>query len=212
MKDFSYKDQRQVRRDILSQYGHLDHIYFSGNNNVLISVPHGIVQTRLGKQKGAEIGTIPMGTYIKNNTNSHIIIKTKNNYDDANVDINCPYRKTIEKIIKQNNIKYLIDFHGLSRKTPCDVNLGTRLEQNILPDYTAFTNLLNALSKVFDVQIDYPFMASGNTISSTNSKKYGIFTLQVETNCGLTNTYKTIDKFNQLVKIFSDWINNFLKK
>lgn len=171
-------------------------------------MPHGIVQTRLEKQKGAEIGTIPMGRLVAENTDSHIIIKTKNNYDDANFDNNLPYRDTIDEIIKKHKIKYLIDFHGLSRKCPFDINLGTRIGKNINASPRALEKLLRFLAPEFTLGLDQPFMATSRTISGHYADKYNIFTLQVEINCGLTNTYKTIDKFNRLVQIFSEWINS----
>lgn len=98
MIDFT--QTKAIRREILQKNSDKDSLYIPDTNNILISVPHGVVQTRLGKQKVAEIGTIPTGWIIANATNCHLLIKTKNNFDDANFDEHCEYRKRLANLIE----------------------------------------------------------------------------------------------------------------
>ncbi len=208
MKKFSYNHTLLLRKKILSENSKHDHIFLCGQNNVLISAPHGVSQTRLGKHKVAEIGTIPLAALVASSTNSHALIKTKNNFDDANFDSDCMYRKSLAKIIKEKNIKYLIDFHGLAAHREMDINLGTNFGNNIKADEPVFKNLLSTLKKDFKVVVDQPFMASETTISGHFSKEFNIFTIQIEVNCKITNKKENIDSFNKLASLICDWINS----
>lgn len=208
MKDFTYNRIKFIRKTILNNNKHVDSLFIEGTNNVLISVPHGVAQTRLGKHKVAEIGTVSTGKILADETNCNILIKTKNNFDDANFDRNCEYRKKLKQIIKKHNIKYLIDLHGLAKWRDCDVNLGTNLGNNIENDIELFNRLNNMLCENFNVKIDVPFMASGNTISACVKRDFNIWTLQIEINCSITNHKENINKYNLLLQCLSTWIKS----
>lgn len=206
MKKFSFKTTQQIRKEILTENKNKDSVFFVGSNNILISVPHGVSQTRYGKLKVAEIGTIPLGKLIADNTKSHIILKTKNNFDDANIDKDCDYRKKVAKIIKQHNIKYILDIHSLAKYRACDVNLGVHLGLNIKQDEQAYDKLVEMLEKNFLVSIDEPFMASTGTISGFYAKEFGLWTIQIETNCKILTEPKEIKRFNLLANTLEQWI------
>ena len=206
MKKFTFDETWEIRNSILDNNKNNDFVFYEGKNNVLISVPHGVPQTRLGKQKYPEMGSIQTGKILADNTNSHILIKTTNNFDDANFDEKSLYRDKIKEIIKAFDIKYLIDIHGLSKQRKFDVNLGTNLGNNIKKDEEKFDLLMANLQKDFSVSIDQPFMGSKQTICGYFSKAYDLWTLQIEINCGLTNYAENIEKFNLLIDVLICWI------
>ena len=204
----SFKTFSNIRKDTLKTYGENDHIFQQTNSSVLISAPHGVPQTRLGRLKVAEIGSISMATIFAQNTNSNLLIKTKNNHDDANYDTDCEYRKTLAEIIKKQNIKYLIDIHGLAKFRTCDINLGSNFEQNIKQNPKLFFSLKNALESAgFSVSIDEPFCAGPQTIAGFFAKNFNIWTIQMEINCDITNNPKNINKCNLLINTLIDWHN-----
>lgn len=211
-KKFSFYKTRKIRSDLLKEAKGKDNVFFEGENEVLISVPHGVSQTRLGKHKVAEPGTIPLGFLIAEKTKSHIIIKTKNNFDDANFDMVCAYRRKMKKIIKEKNIKFLIDFHELARSRDCDLNFGTNLEMNIKKDISKFDRLYEILNKDFSIKNDTPFMATGHRISACMAKEFGIWCLQIEVNCVITNERINIERFNTLVDGISQWIEEISER
>lgn len=211
MKDFNFNNTKLIRKKILNENKNVDSCFIQGNNNILISVPHGVSQTRLGKYKVAEIGTIPTGIILGKNTLSHVLIKTQNNFDDANFDVDCNYRKRLKEIIKTYNIKYVIDIHGLAKWRDYDINFGTNLCNNIENDVKLYNKLLEMLSSKFKVKTDYPFMGSGNTISSCVKKDFDIWTLQVEINCNITNYSENIEKYKTLLEILTAWLKSFDK-
>lgn len=213
MKKLSFNKFVQTRKDFLQEYKNQDHVIFSGENNVLISAPHGVTQLRLGRLKVPEIGALAIALCLKKETDSFFIAKTKYNNDDANFDETSLYKDSIKRLIKQHNIKYIIDIHGLAQSRDCDVNLGTHLGDNVKTDLRAF-DLLNKMLKNngFKVSIDQPFMAGASTICGSIKKEFeDVWTLQIEINCGISNKKENFEKNQNLIKTISDWIKIITK-
>lgn len=206
MKNLSFNKAKELRKDILANNKTKDFVFFAGENNILISVPHGVSQTRLGKQKVAEIGTIPLGIALAKETGSNLLVKTKNNFDDANFDENCNYRKFICKLAESGKIKYIIDLHGLASWRNYDINLGINFGNNIKQNTILFDKITKRLKQHFNLSVDVPFKASTKTISGYFAENFDIWTIQIETNCSITNSSKNIDKFNLLLKTLADWL------
>lgn len=205
--EMNYSQFKEIRKSILSKHKDDDNFYIKGTNNVLISCPHAVPQTRLGKLKVAEMGTLSFGYFLAQQTSSHYIVKTKNNYDDANFDAVSIYREKMKKIIKENNIKYIFDIHGLSRSHEIDLNFGTHHDENIKNDRKLFEKLIEGVKNDFFYSIDNPYSGGYGTISGYFSKEFGAWTLQVEINCGITNDPKNIKKQNLLLTKFVELIN-----
>lgn len=208
MKSFNQIHNKRI--EFLRDKSSKDHVIIQGNNNVIISAPHGVDQVRLGRHKVREIGSIATSLFLQEQTNCYLIAKTKNNYDDANFDKKSSYKQDLLRCIEKNNIKYVVDIHGLAEKRGIDVNFGTHLGQNIKADESAFENLYNAFIKNnFVISIDQPFMGGGNTISHFIQKtKTDVFSLQIEINCAITNKKENFNKYQCLLKILVDWINH----
>lgn len=201
-----YGDLSKIRKQFFEENTD-DHAYFQTNSSVLISAPHGVSQVRLGSLKVAEIGTIPIATMVAKHMKANLIVKTRNDDDDANFVENCPYRDTIAKAIQTQNIKYLIDFHGLAKHRPCDINLGINFGQNIARNQKLFASLKNALeTQGFSVSIDEPFCAGPRTIAGHFARNSNIWTIQIEINSSITNMPKNIDKCNLLINTLIDWL------
>lgn len=200
----NYTEYIQNRKDFLHKNSQKDYVYIDADSNILISAPHGVVQTRLGRQKVAELGSIALALHLHKKTNTNFIAKTKNNFDDANFDESSPYKDEIKSHL--SNLKYLIDFHGLASFRPYDVNLGINLGKNIAKNKQAFENLCTSLvQNGFIVSIDQPFAGGGKTIAGTFGDS--IWTIQVEVNYHITNHPKSAKKLSLLVDIFTNWIN-----
>lgn len=208
-KIVSFDKLHNQRKSFLKEFANKDHIIVNGTNNILISAPHGVSQVRLGKHKVSEIGSLSTALYLKANTGCSLIAKTKNNNDDANFDGRSSYKNSIKSLIMDNNIKYIIDIHGLGANRECDINLGTHLGNNIQNDINAF-NLLNKLlsDNGYKVSIDQPFMAGSQTICGSIKNEFSnVWTLQIEINCAITNRKENFVRYKQLLNIFIEWIN-----
>ena len=212
MKNLSFDRLHNLRKDFMNKNEHLDHKVVDGSNKVLISAPHGVSQVRLGKLKFKEIGSVATALYLSGKTNSYLIAKTKNNNDDANFDTDCAYRKTLKKLIVDKEIKYLIDFHGLSPKRDIDVNLGIHFGKNIETNEALMTSLYNELvMHGYSCTIDQPFMAGLCTVSGGMKSEFPhLWTIQIEINCAITNQAENFTKYSRLLTILEDWLNSII--
>ena len=203
----SFDKLHTIRKMFLSENKLKDHIFAVGTSPVLISAPHGVSQVRLGKLKPSEIGSLATALFLKKHTNCHLIAKTKNNNDDANFDEECRYKTHIKEIIKSNNVKFVLDLHGLAAFRECDINLGTHLGANIVSNKRAYVALVKLLEDSdFSVSVDQPFMAGANTISSFVKKEFPeVWAIQIEVNCSITNKKENFDKYKKLLSALYEW-------
>lgn len=89
------------------------HIILLGDKKILFSAPHAVEQTRDGKIKFAEKETADIAR-ILNKMGYPCIIKTENQGDDANFDLESEYKADLVEFIKENHIEGVIDLHQLS--------------------------------------------------------------------------------------------------
>ena len=205
----SFEEFHRARKDFIKLNNIHDHVVVKGNN-ILLSAPHGVPQVRLGKSKVAEIGSLSTAIAVQSGTGATLIAKTRCNNDDANFDINSPYKDTICEMVAQREIEYVIDFHGLASHRDCDINLGVHLGKNIETNNEIFERLVYALeSNGFEVSIDQPFMAGSGTVSGAIKNTFPrVWTIQIEINCAITNNKKNISKCRRLIDILVYWINS----
>lgn len=206
----NHKRFKNLRNNFLNKHKDNDHVVIEGKKKVLISAPHGVSQSRLGKTKVAEIGTIPLSLELQKFTNAFCIIKTKNNFDDANFDEKSSYKDEINFLMEKHNFSHLFDIHGLASKREMDVNLGVNFGNSIKTDTALFDRLVKMLKNSgFKVTIDQPFSGGPKTISGSTKEKYPhVWAVQVEINSKLTNFEENSEKSNKLISVLSDFINS----
>ncbi len=204
----NYLELHKERINFLERNKEKDTFIVGGKGNILLSAPHGVGQVRLGKYKVAEIGSLTTALYLQRQLSLPLIAKTKNNFDDANFDENSIYKRELFDFVKKNDIKYVVDFHGLRGDRPCDVNLGTHFGQNIQTNVPLFDELVKILEKDgFVVTVDQPFMANKNSVSSSVKEKFeDVWSLQIEINCSITNNRKNFKKYSKLLQALCEWL------
>ncbi len=204
----SFKKLHYDRKHFLIQNRDKDFVLLEGSNKILISAPHGVPQTRLGKIKLQEPGSLATALNLKSRSNCFFIAKTQNNFDDANFDENSAYKDAIKNLIRQKKIKYIVDIHCLAKNRPCDVNLGIGLGRNVAENLDLFNHLEKSLaSKGFKTSIDAPFMGGFATIAGSMKNCFPkLWTVQIEINCSITNSASKIDKWNTLIDLLLDFI------
>ena len=180
------------------------------NSSVIFSCPHAVSQFREGKEKLADINTGPLGIAL-NSLGYKVLIKTKNCGDDANYDSRSQYKDFLSKIVKTQDIKYVIDLHGMSKKRNVLISLGTCFGKNSSQSLELTQQFIKIANKnnldAEKIRIDFPFSAHKNTVASTIRRKNKIETLQIEMNSKLydnqenvVNLIKTLDEYAMLVK------------
>lgn len=185
--------------------------------NLIISCPHAVQQTREGKIKAADFNTGPLG-FALNYLGCTVLIRTKNIQDDPNYDEKSIYKDFLSDYIRKNNIKFLLDLHGMSPKRSIVFSLGTsygKLTSSINQTTTEFCKLAYKFG-IDKVRIDYPFSSiNKNTVSSTIKRLNDIETLQLEINSQLFREENLkIDLLNILINFLHkiDIITNYNEK
>jgi len=202
------------RKKLLRENKENDFVLVEGENKVMISAPHGVVQTRLGKSKYAERGSLATALFLSKRKKTFLIAKTKNNFDDANFDVVSPYKDAIDELATRGRINYLLDFHGLASFRDCDINLGTNFEHNTENDKRLLNILVKKLENAdFKVSCDTPFKSGGTTVAGyTKQRHKNMWTIQIEINCKITNEKENFEKWKSLLEIFEEFIDMMIEK
>ena len=180
------------------------------SGNIILSSPHCKRQFREGKIKAKEIRTGTLVKKVSSKTRSSCIYRSKYAQNDPNYDKISTYKSELVDFIKDNNIKLLIDVHGMRASRDVDICIGTDFGKNVLYN----EKLVNLFETTFlkygykNVTIDDPFSATyPYTVSSYVSRTAHIPCIQVEINNKYTHSrFDTFD-FDNLVKCFTEVVN-----
>lgn len=155
-----------------------------GTTSILLSAPHAVKQYREGRIKEEDKLTGAIVEYLCMRTGANGIIRTWNFNDDPNyenIGQSLKYKQCILNLIKEKNIKYLIDIHGCTDQHGFDIELGTNNGENINQNTDYLEILKSEFSKIGKVAIDEKFKAKRNTIvSNFTNKNSGIPCVQIE--------------------------------
>ena len=180
------------------------------SGKIILSSPHSHKQFREGLVKARELRTGTLAKEVSSKTNCSCIYRTKFAKNDPNYDKKSTYKEQLVDFIKKNDIKMLIDIHGMKATRKEDICIGTGFYENTFGD----ESLVKLTKSIFEkngfknVTIDEPFNASfPYTVSSYVSRKAKIPCLQIEINNKYT--YKKFDTFDfeKLVRCFTEIID-----
>ena len=195
----------QTRKDFLQRNSQKDFVYIDKGSNILLSAPHGVVQTRLGAQKTAELGSLSLALHLHETLGLDLIAKTMNNFDDANFDEVSAYKDEIKNNL--DKIDYIIDIHGLSGYEPSDINLGINFGKNIAKNKELFDTLVTMLThNGFVVSVDQPLSGGTNTIAGTFASDT-TWTIQMKVNYHITNNPRNKKKLVLLTNVLNLWFD-----
>lgn len=160
-----------------------------GSVPILLSAPHHVMQVRELQAKPLDLGTGALVLRTQNLANTFAIVKTKcvgvvgKTNDDANYEPNHPYKQQIVSLIKDHNIKAVLDIHSMKKSRTKMVNIGINGGKNI-QNREDILALIVAEFELhgFLVFVDNPFYAPQNTVSGEVSEKTNTFCLQIEIN------------------------------
>lgn len=124
-----------------------DYIYKKGKIPILVSAPHAVKQINEHKIKFPDMCTGGIALLLNELTDCHLIAKSRNNGVDLNrSEMDDEYKKEIVDIIKNNDIKLLIDLHGLSGNRKTDIDIITHYGKTIGQD----SKIIDELKKCFE--------------------------------------------------------------
>lgn len=172
-----------------------------GNIPVMISAPHTVKHKRNNKMKQSEVFTGAIALFIQEVTNCHLIYSKNMRNSDPNYseEKDSIYKKELKQYIKENNIKFLIDFHGCKEERNFALDLGT-INKNAksLKTNKYIKDMFKYIMEIYlnkyeknKVLMNKEFNAKRkNTITYYINNKCNISTIQVEVNNVLRNLYK----------------------
>ena len=184
-------------KDILYQeYATKDEPEFrdiAGTIPILISAPHGAAHTRNGKYKGEDEYTAAFAQLIAEERGAHCIYARRKSHTDPNVAEDALYKEKVREICSENEIRFVIDLHGMWTHHDAGLELGTR-EGRSCPDQKAL--IIQSLKesgfatennkKLLRLRIDNKFSGNGSPTRETMikfvSKKLKIPAAQIEIN------------------------------
>lgn len=184
-----------------------------GNIPILLSAPHSVVHVRGGLFKRCDGLTGGIVESLSSNKDTFGITRIHNMLDDPNYycyGISLLYKEAIIKLVKENDIKYLLDIHGCSDNHDFSIDIGTNNGANI-NNLSDIDILLHYFKKLGKATVDNKFKASlSGNVSRYVHEKTLIPCFQIEINSDLR-----FNKTEELINAFSsviDSLNNKVKR
>lgn len=163
------------------------YILSAGSGNIVVSAPHSTDHYRNGMRKTAEPQTGALAMLLHEQTDCHMIARSRAFRDDPNHDAVNAYKDALGALVRLQGIEYALDLHQLSDRRAVRINIGTGNGKNVRG--LCFVEIaLEAFKKrkIEPVQIDKPFAgAYEHTVSSFLSRECGVQSLQIEMNSAL---------------------------
>lgn len=189
-----------------------DYIILKGNIPILFSAPHTMYQTRSdGTTKLNEPYTKAIALYLNKYFNVYSIVKNNDTGIDSNRDYYDEYNVEIRRLIKESNIKLVIDLHGAARERDFDIEFGTL--NNLSADFSTIKELEEAFTENNINNISYNDPFKGGAITQGIYGLTDIDIIQLEINSKyrdhdnlelLERLIKSLEKF---IKQYNEYIN-----
>lgn len=151
---------------------------------VMFSAPHAVAQVRDGVEKFAEPGTGAMVLMLAEG-GFPVIIKTRNDANDANWDEQSSYRDALIEYIVEEKVAVLFDLHQLAPDREHDAIIGTAHGKNIFGRDDITKEIIAQLELVGleNIAVDEIFTASKpTTVSAHVAREAQIPCFQIEFN------------------------------
>ncbi len=100
-------------------------VELDGTLPILISAPHATAHTRAGKIKGEEEYTAAFAHLLGKVTGAFVMYTQFRSFDDSNWDKGTPYKNSLREVVARNNIRFVLDLHGMSNRHKIGIALGT---------------------------------------------------------------------------------------
>lgn len=184
-----------------------DIYYKEGNKKIILTSPHTMKQIKSdGTIKLSEPFTKAINMYISNKLNTYSLIKINDTGIDPNSEIEEEFKTKLLKIIKDNDIKLVIDIHGASSDRPFDVEFGTL--NNLSADYSIIKELKEAFEEngINNIEINNPFKGGGITKYIYGNTEIDVIQIEINGNYrNPENGDKIILIVNSLIKFIEQY-------
>ena len=184
------------------------YLFNIGKNLVLITAVHTMNQLKEnGEVKLAEPFTKAIALYVSEQCEISYLIKTKDTGLDSNKDNNDNFKKNLINMVKENNIKLVIDLHGSKKSRDFDIEFGTL--NNLTADFSTIKELEEAFEEhnIKNIKHNDPF--KGGAITQYLYGLSDVEVIQLEIN-GNYRDLEQIDKIKAVCKALISFINQYI--
>lgn len=194
-----------------------DIIYKKGNLPILFTAPHTMLQTKEnGEIKLNEPYTKALALYFNKHFHTHALIKIKDTGLDPNRDNHDEFKKNLIDIVKENNIKLVIDLHGASISHEFDIEFGTL--NNLTADYSTIQELIKCFKEngINNISQNEPFKGGAITQYLYNLKDVDVIQLEINYRYRNFNNLSELEKivfsFKNFIERYKDYTNTRARK
>jgi len=167
-----------------------------GTAPVLVSAPHACMHVRDGVSKMQEEFTGAIAFYLAQTCDCYAMVTCCSSSEDPNWVMQGEYKSALQSLVQQNNIRFLIDLHGMTNRHQIGVAIGTMDGQScdsetVVPCFTdagfKLVTLNQKDSNTTDVWrrvvLNHPKFTGGlvnHTVTRFASQQLGIKAVQIE--------------------------------
>lgn len=196
--------------NILESYSdNAEFIIKLGKIPILFSAPHDIEQILKNGIKKREPYTKAISLYLNKHCQTYSIVKMNDTGIDSNRDNHDKYKEELIKLVKDNNIKLVIDLHGASSNRQFDVELGTL--NNLSADFSTINELKESFIEngIKEVALNNPFKGGAITQYLYNIKDIDVIQLEIN---GKYRDSNNIELLQKLTTSLINFINQYKNK
>ena len=186
-----------------------DYTILKGSIPILFSASHTMYQKREdGTIKLKEPYTKAIALYLNKHCNTYSIVKNTDTGTVSNSDNYDKYNIEMRRLIKENNIKLVIDLHGASKDRDFDIEFGTL--NNLSVDYSTIKELEEAFTENGINNINYNNPFKGGAITQGIYALDNVDAVQIEIN-GKYRDYNSLEFLENLIQSLEKFIIQYNK-
>ncbi len=160
--------------------------YIKGTIPILVSAPHGAkhCRTKEARWKAEDAYTASLAIELGKLTGAHVLYVKNKAGEDPNNDEGTQYKEFLKKVVKESNIRFVLDLHGSDSHRPYKVDVGIMDNAVTLCSCPTFRHLIKRTFSGFEPRVfNQSFSAHGEgTVTYFAKNVLGIEAAQIEIN------------------------------
>ena len=184
-----------ILRDMRAiEFGQIDHdtpadpyfAYIRGTTPILVSAPHGAkhYRTKEARWKAEDAYTASLAVELGKLTGAHVLYVKNKAGEDPNNDEGTHYKEFLKKVVKENDIRFVLDLHGSDSHRPYKIDVGIMNNVVALCSCPTYRDLIEHTFSGFEPRVfNQNFSARGKgTVTYFAKNVLGIEAAQIEIN------------------------------
>ncbi len=185
-------------------------VFLRGEIPVLVTAPHATTHVRVKMTKSYELYTGALSVILHSLTGAHALYTHRMSNIDPNYYDDSPFKESLQSIINEHDIRFVIDIHGTGSGRPYDIFPGVGLDGEFLIGKDSYLAILNETAqrkKILIGGLDIFPAAKQMTVAKFAATKIGVPAMQIEINRSLRQPEDNPTQFKKLVEFISSYIS-----